>query len=561
MSSNIEGEPKVEAALLRQVIDLIPHYIFAKNAEGVYVLANECVANAYGTTVFELEGKTDADFSHSPDETKGFRRDDQAVLSTGKPRVVEEVMTDTHGQSHLLHTTKIPFYFPDANSPCILGLCMDITERRQHELQIRFLALHDSLTGLGNRTTLKTALDQQIQAHEPFALLFFDLDHFKTINDSLGHTVGDRYLVEISERVKGCVGDKGTVCRAGGDEFLVVLPRVGHLEAARVAESALTAIRAPVESAGMNLLGTSSVGIALYPEHGSSVEVLMSQADGALYAAKTAGRDAVAFFTHDIETAAKRKLAIHNGLKAAIAAGDVRTCYQPIVDASSRRIVGVEALSRWTSLELGVVSPAEFIPLAEETGIIQSVDDLALTDALRTQAAWARRGFDIHVAVNLSARQFQSQGFEEKLLHLCRAQGGNLNRLALEVTEGVLLTSIDRCAKVLASLRRSGVSVSIDDFGTGYSSLAYLRKLPISTLKIDRSFVMDCTNDPDQAAIVRAIIAMAKALRLHVVAEGVETEEQAALLCDEGCEYFQGYLFSRPVSAQEVFELRDKRLG
>lgn len=549
------GKKMVDAALLRQVIDLVPHYIFAKNANGVYVLANKTVAQAYGTTIDNLEGKTDADFAKSAEEVAGFRRDDNEVLRSGMPKIIEEIITDGNYDQHLLQTIKIPFSFPDKDSPCVLGLCMDITERRRAEKQIEFLAHHDPLTGLVNRTQLKVALSSLIESNKQFAVLFLDLDHFKRINDSLGHGVGDEYLKGIATRLTGKLDKTDTVCRAGGDEFVIVLPEADAEKARQVATCLLAATSDSIASAGIALTGSCSIGIALHPEHGNSCDLLMRHADSALYVAKDAGRNTFAFFTKELEQISTRKLALYNGLKVALKSNDeLELHYQPIVDAATGRWVAFEGLLRWTSATLGTVSPAEFIPLAEDTGIIESIGDLVIARAFSSQEELLK-DLEIYIAINISARQLVTLNFEQKLRNLCDTHGGCLNRIVLELTESVFLADADHAIRVLTSLSKSGVRIAIDDFGTGYSSLSYLRKLPIFALKIDRSFVTECTTNVDDATIIRTILAMAKSLRLHVIAEGVETEEQATFLKEEGCQCLQGYLFSKALPCRRIAQL------
>jgi len=314
----------------------------------------------------------------------------------------------------------------------------------------------------------------------------------------------------------------------------------------------LGSINEPVESADLTLTGSCSVGIALYPEHGDSADLLMRHADCALYVAKDVGRNTSMFFTDQIESVAKRKLELYHGLKSAIQLDEIWQVYQPIVSAASGRIIGVEALMRWTSGKLGPVSPAEFIPLAESTGLIESLGNWTMIEACRAQVQLAQQGLDLYMAVNISARQLLSQDFEATLRRTCNAEGGDLTRLVIEVTEGIFLTDLDHVIDILRSLSRSGVSVSVDDFGTGYSSLSYLRKLPIATLKIDRAFVTNCTSIFEDASIVRTILAMAQSLRLSVVAEGVENEDQAAFLRAEGCQSLQGYLYARPMALDDL---------
>jgi diguanylate cyclase (GGDEF)-like protein/PAS domain S-box-containing protein len=541
------------SSFLRQVIDLVPHYIFAKDTEGRFVLVNRALADAYGSTVEEIIGKTDADFAKSPEEAANFRKDDLEVINTGTPKLIEaESITDAQQRMRVLQTTKIPFTFAGTTRPGLLGIAIDITEGKETERKIEFLAHHDYLTGLPNRSRLEPFLNEPLATNETFCLLFIDLDYFKHINDSLGHAVGDAFLQTIAGRIREALPPHDFVCRAGGDEFIVVLRSTDRDQVQARAQQLLDVISDPILVDSMSLSSSCSIGISVAPEDGTSVGTLMKHADSALYAAKARGRNTVQRYTQALNAAAGRRLAMYNGLRTAAKQKELDLLFQPIVHAHSRAFVSVEALLRWKSKELGSVSPAEFIPLAEETGLVGALGDWVIEETFRTQEAWSNEGLDLNVSINISARQLLQPGFEKHFRELCSASGARLDRLTLELTEGVFLTDAEAARKILASLADSGAKVSIDDFGVGYSSLNYLRRLPLSYLKIDRSFVQDCTQNAEDASIIRTILALAKNLRLGVVAEGVETESQAEFLRNEGCDLMQGYLFARPLSAREI---------
>jgi diguanylate cyclase (GGDEF)-like protein/PAS domain S-box-containing protein len=539
---------------LRQIVDLVPHFIFAKDADGRFVLVNQAVADTYGVTVAEMQGKTDADFAKSPTEAIAFRADDLEVIASGRSKVIPaELITDSSGVERILHTTKIPFAFEDG-SLGLLGVSTDITARRRDQARIEFLAHHDSLTELPNRSQLEEFVQRSQQTTSAFTLLFIDLDNFKDVNDSHGHSVGDTFLKFVSRRLRQALPASDFICRAGGDEFIVVLCDITPGKTSLRIEQLLVTISEPITIDSMSLSISGSVGAARFPDDGKNVATLMKHADAALYAAKAKGRNTFAFFSPTLRAAAARRLAVINGLRTAIARRELTLHFQPIIDAVSRRWTGAEALLRWHSAELGAVSPVEFIPLAEESGIIHSIGMWVATQACAAQARWSNVGVDIHVSINVSPKQLLVGAFDEKLRAACVATGARLDRLTVELTEGVFLADAD-ASRMLRSLADSGVGIAIDDFGVGYSSLGYLRKLPLSHLKIDRTFVNDCTTNADDATIIRSIIGLATNLRLKVVAEGVETREQATFLTAQGCHELQGYLFSRPVPEQAAMEL------
>jgi diguanylate cyclase (GGDEF)-like protein len=386
------------------------------------------------------------------------------------------------------------------------------------------------------------------------AILFIDLDRFKTINDSLGHDIGDRLLQAVAQRMSGCLREADTISRLGGDEFVVLLPETGAQGAAHVAQNILERAVGPYDIAGNQLNITSSIGISLYPHDGLDAETLIKNADTAMYHAKDNGAATYQFFTHEMNLAVFERLTVENGLRHALDTEQFVLYYQPQVDIKTGRTIGAEALIRWRHPQLGILPAARFIEVAEETGLIVGIGEWVLHEACRQNREWQLEGLPaIPVAVNLSARQLRKH-IAQTVLRVLDATGLDARWLDLELTEHVMMQDAEAMLTTLRSLRTMGAKLSIDDFGTGYSSLAYLKRLPIDRVKIDRSFIRDITEDPDDRAIASAIIGMGHTLRLNVVAEGVETQPQLAFLRAQGCDEAQGYLFGRPMPAAEFAE-------
>lgn len=421
--------------------------------------------------------------------------------------------------------------------------------------RIQHLAYYDALTELPNRTLLQDRVSQILALAErdrkQAAILFIDLDRFKTINDSLGHPIGDRLLQAVAHRMKACLRDTDTISRLGGDEFVVLLPETGVDSAAHVAQKILEEAAAPYEIEGHRLNITPSIGISLYPHDGREVETLIRNADTAMYHAKESGRNTYQFFTREMNIAVFERLTLESGLRHALEEKQFKLHYQPQVDIKTGKTLGVEALVRWHHPELGMISPARFISVAEETGLIVPIGEWVLLEACRQNRAWQLQGLPtIPVAVNISSRQFRSR-IMDTIARVLKDTALEANCLELELTEGLMMHTAESTLVILRKLKEMGVKLSIDDFGTGYSSLSYLKRFPIDKVKIDRSFIRDIIVDPDDRAIANAIISMGHSLRLKVIAEGVETEEQLSILRDQGCDEAQGYLFSQPMRAEE----------
>jgi diguanylate cyclase (GGDEF)-like protein/PAS domain S-box-containing protein len=493
------------------------------------------------------------------DDQRAYNIDFRVVWSDGTVRVMyehAEILVDPHG-----------------GSGRAVGTVQDITERKAAEDRARFLANYDELTTLANRRLLVEQLGAELararRTNRAVATLFLDLDRFKRINDTLGHSVGDRLLQTVTERLRACVRETDSIIRArdaeesapsviarlGGDEFIVVLTDLTNaLDADRVARRILRAIREPLVVEGHEIVVTGSIGISLFPNDGHDVETLLRNADAAMYHAKQRGRDSHEFYDLSMNASALERLTLENELNRALDEEQFLLYFQPQVDGRTGRIIGAEALLRWRHPTRGLLAPEAFIPLTEEIGLIVPIGEWVLRAACAQARAWNEPGSKpVTMSVNLSGRQFRQSNLRATIERTAEASGLPLSLLELEITESVGLEG-DNIDTVRA-LRARGFRIAVDDFGTGYSSLSYLTRLPIDRVKIDRSFVRNVLTDSHDAAVASAIIAMADALQLECVAEGVETEGQAEFLLSRGCRIFQGFLFSPPVSAEDFAQL------
>jgi diguanylate cyclase (GGDEF)-like protein/PAS domain S-box-containing protein len=459
-----------------------------------------------------------------------------------------------------------------AQPECVEGTLQDFTERRQVEARIRYLAYYDGLTGLPNRQMFSVqvayVLQQARRSKRPLALLFLDLDNFKSVNDSLGHVAGDKMLRQVADRLSRCVRASDVVSRPGkqssippvfrfgGDEFTVLLNNLQHeQDALLVVRRIMSALAEPFVVGGHDLSATASIGIAVYPSDGDDLRTLLRNADSAMHQAKQKGKNTFEFYTESLTQICIERMMLEAKLRRAIAQGELKLYFQPKLETQSRRLAGAEALLRWNTPGLGAVPPARFIPLAEETGSIIPIGEWVLREACRQMQAWEAAGLPpVAVAVNVSARQFQHGDLFKSVSDLLDETGLRPQRLELELTESTIMADVPRAKVTLQKLSDLGVRLSIDDFGTGYSSLSQLRWLPLDTLKIDRSFVKDLPGDEDNSAITLGIIAMAHSLGFRVVAEGVETEAQFTFLKEHDCDEVQGYHFGLPAPAPEFVQ-------
>jgi diguanylate cyclase (GGDEF)-like protein/PAS domain S-box-containing protein len=452
--------------------------------------------------------------------------------------------------------------FDATGRPCYYtGLFSDITHQKRTEEQLEELAFNDALTGLPNRALFHQRLKQELkrcQRHEnKLALLFIDLDRFKNINDSLGHTHGDALLIEVGDRIRQAVRSVDTVARMGGDEFTVILlDLIDEYTVTDVATKILAKVIRPVWIDRHEIIPHLSIGISLYPRDGESVDDLTRHADMAMYHAKSEGGDRFHFFQEEMNRESGRRLALENEMSIGLNSGQFVPYFQPVYELDSGLLVGMEALVRWQHPERGLIMPDEFIPLAEETGLIIRLGHGVLQQACRQVKQWMEAySRELYLAVNLSARQFHSNDLIEQVRRILNESRFPPGCLTLEITESMMMGRIERTLNQLTQLRAAGLNLAIDDFGTGYSSLSYLQRFPVNALKIDRSFIRDILTDRNSRAIVRAIISMARAMELDVIAEGVENTDQLAFLKELKCQKAQGYLFSRPLPADQFERL------
>ncbi len=554
-----EQDWKTERALYRAMIDQVPDYLFVKDSDSRFVVVNRAVAADLGLQPDDLMGKTDFEL-HRRELAGKFFADEQKVISTGEPLLnLEEFVINPSGKKQWLSTSKVPLRDEANEIIGIVGICRNINERKHAEDQIRFMALHDVLTGLPNRSLLMDRLTQALlhaeRSHTGATVIFIDLDNFKLVNDSLGHNAGDALLKVMAERMVGCVRATDTVARLGGDEFVVLL--IGQpespLPASAVLDKIRAAVTAPVSIEGRLFHVTCSIGVAKFPEDGTDPETLLMNADVAMYKAKENGRDNFQFYTTEMNDAAIERRMLQEGLSEAIENDEFEIAYQPQVDLHTGAVFAVEALARWRHPTLGVILPSKFIPLAEDSGLIVPLGDWVLREACRQNKAWQDAGIrPISVCVNVSARQFREKNWVKRVTDALRETGLNPKYLELELTESMLMHDVPAAIASMRELGALGVHFSIDDFGTGYSSLSALKSFPVARLKIDQSFVRNLGGDANDRKIARAVISLGRKLNMKVIAEGVETDEQLAFLQESECDEIQGYHFSKPVGSEAV---------
>jgi diguanylate cyclase (GGDEF)-like protein/PAS domain S-box-containing protein len=561
-SRELEAALERERILLRTMIDLIPLQIYAKDAQSRFIVCNEQVARRMGTTPAAAIGKTDFDFFPRA-MAEGFFADEQAVIRSGKPLLEREELglEQVSGTVRQVSTSKIPLLDSAGNVVGIVGIGLDITERKRADERIRYLATHDSLTGLPNRTIFSERLSAMIHGSQHsgsrFAVLFVDLDNFKLINDTLGHDAGDALLKQIAARLSDSVRPGDVVARLGGDEFVVLCQDASELEDINaVAAKIVQTLTSPVHLLEQECRVSASIGIAIYPADGDSERALMKSADTAMYTAKQDGKNNYRFFSGRLRAASLERRVLENELRRAIGRNEFLIHYLAKFDLKSRTITGAEALLRWHHPDLGIIAPAKFIPLAEETGLIVPIGSWVLRTVCAQHMAWQREGFpSLCISVNLTPRQFNDEQLVSTVVSALEESGMAANMLELEISEATLMQDSERNAATLTSLKRAGVRLAIDNFGASYVSLANIQKFPINTLKVDRSLLRDFEHNADNRVITEAIIALGKSLSVTVIAEGVETRRQAAFLRDQACDAMQGFYVNEPAPAVDFGKL------
>ncbi|QDF96069.1 GGDEF domain-containing protein [Azoarcus sp. DD4] len=554
----------VEAELrFRSIFDNAVLGMYQTTEDGHYLAANQALADLYGyaTPAALIAGLSD--IAGRLYVERG-RRDDFKVMIRARQRVVdfESEVYRCDGERIWISENAHAVYGADGRFLYYEGSVEDISERRRHRTQLEHQATHDPVTGLPNRYLLQDRLERAMSGArrrgERLMVAFIDLDNFKFVNDSMGHAVGDRLLVEMARRLQACVRETDTLVRYGGDEFVLIVSSAAvQADPVQVLERVQETVRLPLMLEGRDISIGCSMGVSVYPRDGADLETLLRHADAAMYHAKAAGKGQFRFYEAGLNARAQERLALESALRGTLehGCGEIEVVYQPKLDAGGG-VCGCEALARWHSAEFGKVTPDRFIPLAEETGLIMQLTGHVLRTACEEAARWPARELGVpSVAVNISARHFRRDG---QLLTLVsealRGSGLPPERLQLELTESLFVGDVEETVKILNALKRLGVTLAIDDFGTGYSSLAYLKRFPVDVLKIDRSFVGECEHVGDARAITKAILSLGRSLGLSVVAEGVERPAQAAFLLAHGCDELQGYLYARPLAAAALHD-------
>ncbi|MBJ7310619.1 putative bifunctional diguanylate cyclase/phosphodiesterase [Rugamonas sp. CCM 8940] len=556
---------QIDRGLLGSVVSGTPDAVFVKDLRGRYLMVNDAALQFVDRAREQVLGHDDHAI-FPPEQARALIESDRAIMASGVTSTREERLSGGDGREVLFLATKGPVFDKNGRVVGLFGISRDVTERRRAEERIEYLAHYDALTGLPNRIQLaeraKYAISLAQRNNEHLALVFLDLDHFKDVNDTLGHSVGDALLVGLAGRLQAELRAEDTVSRLGGDEFILLLHAGDGRGLAQVVEKVLALVARPHQIEPQQLTLTGSIGIALYPDDGKDLEELVKCADAAMYRAKKNGRNGYCFFTAEMQARTARHMQIVGALRQALQLGQMTVHYQPQFAAADGRIVGAEALLRWQHPTLGAVSPAEFIPAAEESGLILALGEWVLRTAVRQAKDWLDGGMaPLVMAVNLSAVQFRHPNLPDLIKAILGEVGLAPEYLELELTESGAMHDPPSAIAVMNKLREQGVRMSIDDFGTGYSSLSYLKKFKVYKLKIDQSFVRDISTDPEDKAIVVAIINMAKGLGLQTIAEGVETPAQLEFLRQQGCDEMQGYHYSRPLAAAQFEAFARARSG
>ncbi|MCW9014554.1 MAG: EAL domain-containing protein [Gammaproteobacteria bacterium] len=561
--------------LHRYIVNKSPDIVYMLDTEGRFTFINKRIETLLGYTKREIIGKHYSELIHEEDQEKARYTFNERRAGTRSSTNLEIRLKCKHNHTARCFETRllpieinaVGVYNPgrDKNDQDkfigTYGIARDITDRVEAEEIIRFQAYHDMLTRLPNRTLLKDRLNQAIshtkRNNTKLAIMFLDLDRFKVVNDTLGHMIGDQLLQAVSTRLKKCLREGDTLARIGGDEFTLLLPEIHtRKDSEHIADKIIHALKKPFCIDDHEFFVSTSIGIAHYPDDGTTMETLIKHADIAMYHVKDNGKDGYKFYADNMNELYSRHLSLENDMRRALQNDQFVIYYQPQINVETNEVFAMEALIRWQHPERGLISPTEFIALAEETGLIQPIGDWVLRNACAELKRWRNAGLtSVRVAINLSSCQLEQDNIVDTIFELLRSHDIPGDMLEIEITENVLMKDIENGIFKLNQLSDYGIKIAIDDFGTGYSSLNYLKKLPIDTLKIDRSFIHDMQQNDEDSSIIKAIIAMAKGLNLNIISEGVETEEQLEQLREWRCKNMQGFLFSRPMTDDDAIEL------
>ncbi|MDJ0653220.1 MAG: EAL domain-containing protein [Xanthomonadales bacterium] len=573
-NQRIQGKLAHSERLYRYMVNSSPDIIYMLDSKGRFTFINTRIASLLGYEPKELIGQHFSTLVYPEDLDKATHIFNERRTGERATRNVELRLRckDSSASPRIFDNNTLPIELSSMGMYVVedpqgsrrymgtYGVARDITERKRAEEVIRYQAFHDLLTGLPNRALFKDRLHLSIsqarRSKHGLAVMFIDLDRFKLVNDTLGHVRGDELLQMVATRLRGSMREGDTIARVGGDEFIILIPQINsHDDAAHAAQKIIEELSQPFMLENHEVFVSTSIGIAAFPEHGADMDTLIKNADIAMYHIKENGRDGYEFFDDEMKARVSHLLSLESGLRKAVENDQLELLYQPQFDIRNNRIVGVEALVRWNHPEQGLMSPVDFVPHAEECGLIMAVGDWVLRQALSDMRAWREQGLpEFTLCVNLSAMQLAHEQVDRFVSMLDEFQIPG-SALELEITENVIMRDLDSVANKLNLLSRHGVKIAIDDFGTGYSSMGYLQKLPINTIKIDRSFVWDIRPETNGASIVNAIVAMAKGLGLNIIAEGVETQAQMNHLAALECNVVQGFLLSKPLTADALVKL------
>ena len=557
----LRADDEAFRALVQHSQDIITVH----DPQGVTLYESPSASRLLGYPPGALVGRIPFDSIH-PKDVVGVRDAFARLLEGDGPKTPVEFRF-RHAKGHWIHLEALGSNLIE--HPGIRGVVItsrDVSDRHKAEKRAQYLAQHDGLTGLPNRFLMQDRLHQAIsQARRgggQVALMFIDLDRFKTVNDSFGRVIGDTLLKQVAQRLTACLRDTDTVARLGGDEFTIMLPDATNAQGVgEVAQRVLSEFAHPFSDGEQELYVSASIGISLFPRDGSDPDELVKHADRAMYSAKDSGRNSYRYFTEDLNREVHEKVILESGLRRAIERGELRLLYQPKIDLASGKIIGAESLVRWQHPKLGLILPERFIPVAEESDLIVELGEWVLNAACEQLCAWQQEGFALQVAVNVSARQFRRGNLEDRVVAAMLAARVEPRLVEIELTESAIMQDAEASISTLERLKSHGISISIDDFGVGYSNMRYLNRLPLDILKIDQSLIRDIGADSKDAAIVRAIIGLARSLGIKVIAEGVENHSQLSFLNAHGCNYGQGFLFGKPLAPEAFVELVQQQTG